>query len=353
MQQSGSTGRWIAAVATLLGCGLLLTAFSAPVPSPASAPAPQEVALTSITVAQGGEPVALDLSPAVISQLRAKLDEKGTKLEVTDDGLVEVPQSKAAVKAVDAAPLPDVALPPRPDRPMIAVVIDDIGVVRERSERAIALPKAITLAFLPYGEGVADMAARAKARGHEVMLHLPMQPKSSSTNPGPNAMLLGLSDDELARRLEWNLSQFSGFTGVNNHMGSAFTEDAAGMAKIMASLHARGLFFLDSVTTEHSAARRIAYDQSIRFAERDVFLDNHQDASYVALQLAELEERARRTGSAIAIGHPHAETLAVLARWLPSLEARGFQLVTVQTVIEARKTPLWRLAQNRAPRQGG
>jgi uncharacterized protein len=224
-----------------------------------------------------------------------------------------------------------------------------MGLRKANSQQAVNLSGRFTLAFLPYAEGVQQMADDARTRGHEVMLHLPMAGRRTA-NPGPLAMFPDEAPAELAMRLKRNLDSFTGYTGVNNHMGSRFTEQGEGMNMVLTELKARGLFFIDSRTTARSAGRQVALATGLPFAERDVFLDNEADASHILLQLAQTEALARRHGTAIAIGHPHGATIDALARWQKDLAARGFDLVPASQIIEARKTPLWRVAIARSER---
>ena len=106
---------------------------------------------------------------------------------------------------------------------MIAIVLDDLGIDRRRGARAIDLPATLTLAFLPYARELADQTAAARKRGHELLVHLPMQPHSDDWDPGPNVLEIELGEAEVRRRIEWSLRQFEGYVGVNNHMGSRFT----------------------------------------------------------------------------------------------------------------------------------
>ena len=223
-------------------------------------------------------------------------------------------------------------------RPMIAVVLDDLGLNRAGTNRAIALPAPLTLAFMTYAEGLPRMAARARRAGHELMLHVPMAPRDPATDPGPNVLRVELTPAELARRLDWGLGRFEGFVGVNNHMGSRFTASRQGMAPVMAALRARGLLFLDSVTSGASVGAAMARRAGVPYAARDVFLDNESsDRAAIARQFARLEAVARRRGSAVGIGHPHRATLDVLARWLPEARARGFAIVPVSAIVRHRQ----------------
>jgi polysaccharide deacetylase 2 family uncharacterized protein YibQ len=223
------------------------------------------------------------------------------------------------------------------DRPMIAVVIDDLGVTPANARRAVGLPGPLTLSFMTYARGLGPLTAAARAAGHELMLHVPMAPHDPSWDPGPNVLSSDLGADELQRRLEWALGRFEGYVGINNHMGSRFTGSLLGMARVMAELRARGLLFLDSMTSGASLGIGLARRMGVAHAARDIFLDNEpENPEAIRRQLAALERLARQRGAAVAIGHPHDATLEVLAEWLPELEARGFALVPISAVVSRR-----------------
>lgn len=215
----------------------------------------------------------------------------------------------------------------------VAIVIDDMGPDVAEAKQAILLNPNVTLSFLPYARNVRGLAALAHASGHELLLHLPMEPLSHTVNPGPNALLTDLPVPELIRRLDWNLAQFSGYVGINNHMGSHFTSDAADMVPVLQDLKTRGLLFLDSRTTNATVGRRVALQVGIPFAERDVFLDNDLGSKAVGAQLDKVIEIARKHGLAIAIGHPHPMTLKMLAGWIPTLKGQGITLVPLSQVV--------------------
>jgi polysaccharide deacetylase 2 family uncharacterized protein YibQ len=251
----------------------------------------------------------------------------------------EVPPSVAPSEIRPEAELPAwrryaVAVPDVDGRALIAIVIDDMGVDQRHSAEAIDLPGPLTLSFLPYAHDLARQTAAAHRHGHELLVHIPMQPLDDRNNPGPNALRPDLAPDEIKRRLDLALSAFTGYVGVNNHMGSRFTRDRAGMDVVMAELAARGLLFLDSRTISHSLGASTAAAHHVPHAGRHVFLDNELAMTEVCRQLAETERIARESGLAIAIGHPHAVTIAALKAWLPTLADKGFALVPVSKVVE-------------------
>ena len=221
--------------------------------------------------------------------------------------------------------------------PMIAIVIDDLGLNHGRAYRSIGLPAPLTLAFMTYADGLGRMVAAARTAGHELMLHVPMQPRSDNYDPGPNVLDTRLPAVEVVRRLEWGLGRFEGFVGINNHMGSAFTASPEGMAYVMRELRARGLLFLDSLTAVSTVGPEAARRAGVPYAVRDIFFDNDpNDPASIRRQLAKLEIIAKRRGYAVGIGHPHRQTLNVLAKWLPEARRRGFTLVPISAIVRHR-----------------
>ena len=255
--------------------------------------------------------------------------------------------SPAAPAVVPATPPASAGTPawrkfatPAPDaigHPLIAIVIDDVGVDKPGAQLAIALAAPITLSFMAYADNLPALVQEARAHGHEIMLHLPMEPNSRRVNPGPNALLTNLDDAELHRRLNWNLDRLSSYVGVNNHMGSRFTAEPVRMRLVLDEIKVRGLFWLDSRTTAQTVGETVAHELNVPTASRDVFLDNDGDVGDVLGQLRRTESIAQKKGGVIAIGHPHAGTMAALRRWIPDVQARGFVLVPASTMIARRE----------------
>jgi len=219
--------------------------------------------------------------------------------------------------------------------PQISIVIDDLGIVKTKTLEIINLKAPLTLSFLPYATNLKNVTELARRRGHELMIHLPMEPKGSK-DPGPHAMLTHVPDQQNLAYLDFNLSRFEGYVGLNNHMGSAFTEDPAGLNLILDEVKKRGLLVLDSRTSSRSLMAKMAADKNIPTMTRDVFLDNEQDVDYILAQLLKLEKIAHRTGQAIAIGHPYAETIEALSVWLPTLKERNIAVVPLSHIYKRK-----------------
>ncbi|MEN3950614.1 divergent polysaccharide deacetylase family protein [Iodidimonas sp. SYSU 1G8] len=218
-------------------------------------------------------------------------------------------------------------------QPRIAVVIDDVGLNRARTNDAISLPATVTLAFLPYGDDLQKLADKARTMGHEVMLHLPMQPDSDKDDPGPQALLTSLPPGALGERIAANMDSFTGYVGFNNHMGSKFTADQAGMGAVMEAARSRGLMFLDSRTTPHSKGGAAAARFGVPALSRDIFIDNVATEAAVRKQLDKAAAMAREKGHAIIIGHPHEATIAALRAWIPTL--KDVSLVPITALLDA------------------
>jgi polysaccharide deacetylase 2 family uncharacterized protein YibQ len=236
------------------------------------------------------------------------------------------------------------ALSPTPTRPpepsvrsaegRIAIVIDDLGNDREALERIARWPFAVAGAVLPELPGSADAARRLAASGKEVLLHLPMEPDGyPQVRPGPGVVLRSDSDEKIAQTVVGDLATVPGAVGVNNHMGSAATADPRVMRAVVRVLAERGLFLLDSRTTEATVARRVADEAALPVVSRRVFLDVEPTASAVEQSFRELIRNAKKDRTALAIGHPNPATLALLERELPRLRERGIKLVPVKELL--------------------
>jgi len=292
-------------------------------------PTPPPETYPALAVARVGAPGAAEEQTA-----------QAAPAEGANTDAVNAPDTQAA-RLPDLPAAQNVPHPPGVGEgpPRIAIVIDDMGVDQRRSARAMKLPGKVTLSFLPYARDLTDQAAKARETSHEIMLHVAMEPESTEVDPGPNVLLTGVPEAELTAALRWNLSQMDGFVGVNNHMGSKFTRNPDGMRVVMSELKARGLFFLDSVTSNATVAAAAAAGGGVPFARRHIFIDHKDDMPYVMNQLDKVAALARKQGYAIAIGHPRDITLKALEAWLPRMTTEGFSLVGVSTLVHVLPAP--------------
>lgn len=219
-------------------------------------------------------------------------------------------------------------------QPVIAIVIDDAGMSENRLKKLLrANVSPLTISFLPYAKNLNSQVSLARTSGNEIMLHLPMEPFDNKKNPGPMALTTEISNTELADRVQWNLSRFKGYVGINNHMGSKFTSDKYSIIKFMKIYKDTGLIFLDSKTSRTSIAADISRKMGIPTLERDVFLDNVYSHSEILQQLSKVEKIAHKKGFAIAIGHLQDSTIEALEKWFPVAQSKGFTLVPLSSIL--------------------
>jgi uncharacterized protein len=225
------------------------------------------------------------------------------------------------------------AIPGR-ENARLAIIIDDLGNDRAAADALLALGFPLTVSVLPHLPLSSEVAEEAYRRGDEVMLHLPMQSESPTAKTEEVELRVGMNAKQVDSALAGMLQTVPHAVGVNNHQGSRATADPALMAALMPELRRRGLFFVDSRTLASTVAYDTAERFGVRAASRKVFLDDSAKPEAILRQLELAARDAERDGSAIAIGHPRPDTIAVLAQGLPRLESRGIRLVFVSELVQ-------------------
>jgi len=200
----------------------------------------------------------------------------------------------------------------------LAIVIDDFGYRPQTENQVLAMPSAISVAVLPNAPHAHEMATKAHNSGHEVLIHLPMAPLSKQPLE-KDTLRPEMSSEEIERIIREAYGKVPYAVGLNNHMGSAMTSSLFGMQKVMQSLARYNLYFLDSMTIGNSQAMRAAQGTGVKVIKRKVFLDDTQNEADIRFQFNRAVQIARRSGWAIAIGHPHPSTVRVLQQMLPTL----------------------------------
>lgn len=224
--------------------------------------------------------------------------------------------------------------PPDGNKAELAIIVDDMGssLAEARSLAGIGLP--INFAIIPGLKYDRAVATYATEQGIEILVHMPMQSKEYPRRRlESNGLLLEQSDEELRNRMLGYLQILPQAVGANNHMGSAFTEHSDKMRVVLKVLKEKGLFYVDSITTPKTMGLKVAAELKLSSARRDVFLDNEQNEGYIRGQLDQAVVRARKTGRAIAICHPHPATIATLAKVLPELQLKGVKLVKITSLV--------------------
>lgn len=230
-------------------------------------------------------------------------------------------------------PGPPVAFPRGKGK--IAIVLDDWGYNMNQIPELAAIRSPLTVAILPGLPHSAEVAQQAAARGHEVILHMPMEAMDpDEPREKGRTILKGMSKREILELIDRSLTTVPQARGLSNHQGSKVTSDPASMEVILRETKRRGLYFLDSFVTGQSVCAQVARVVRVPFAQRAVFLDNEGSAPRIQERLSELAEAAGEKGQAVGIGHDRPTTLEVLRAAVPELEEAGYTLVPVSDLVE-------------------
>lgn len=288
------------------------------------------ILLIAIFVLAGGILTKKETAPAIPG--------KSVKVDKKPDGheppLKKSPPPKLALEPESKptqAPAPSATLEPKG---RIAIIMDDLGGEIEPAEKLVGLGAPITFSILPHLKRSREVAEMAHEAGLVVMLHLPMESKWKSVNPGPGALMTTHSVADIIRIVAEDIGAVPHAAGVNNHMGSAFTEDAMRTETALREIKKRGLFFVDSKTTPLSSALGTAGKLKMAVAGRDVFLDNERDKRKIVEQITALAGLALKKGKAVGIGHPYPETIEAIGEAIPEVRAMGVEIVPVTDILK-------------------
>ncbi|MBU2252086.1 MAG: divergent polysaccharide deacetylase family protein [Proteobacteria bacterium] len=259
---------------------------------------------------------------------------------------MELPDDSATRKGRKTAP-PKKALkqktperrPPVAERreQQIAVIIDDIGYDLGAAEELARIRAPIAFAVLPHTPHAAEAAEILHAAGKEILLHLPMEPRSyPGENPGAGALMADMDEKEIRRQIALDLAAVPYVSGVSNHMGSRFMKDDIRLSVVMDELKKRGLFFVDSRTASDSRGKEAAARARVRFAERSVFIDHTRGYAAALANLTRLPRQGGEGGKPLMmIGHPHPETVRALKEVLPIWQEEGVRMIPVSAYLSA------------------
>ncbi|MHA2856102.1 divergent polysaccharide deacetylase family protein [Paenibacillus lautus] len=208
----------------------------------------------------------------------------------------------------------------------LAVIIDDFGNDQKGTQEMLNLPVKITVAVMPFLPTSKKDAEAAHRQGHDVIIHMPMEPKKGRASwLGPGAILSSLTDEEIRQRMEEAIDSVPYAVGINNHMGSKITGDERVMSIVLDVCRARGLFFIDSKTNYHSVVGKLAVAKGMPSIANDIFLDDVHTVQHVSKQLLTAAQQAEERTFCIAIGHVGVygiRTAEALKKTIPELQKK-------------------------------
>ncbi len=215
----------------------------------------------------------------------------------------------------------------------ISIIIDDLGNHRHLDQKVVNLPGPVVCSVLPYRHFTDAVMQQAKANHKPIILHIPMQALADH-KLGLGGLTTDMAKQQFIDILTFQLQNYPGIQGVNNHMGSRLTQDNERMQWFMEELANHPLYFVDSRTAGSSVAEKMAKQYQIPTIHRDVFLDNKPTIQAIDKQFQRLIALAKRYGHAVAIGHPYPATLAYLEKAIPKLAEQGIELVPISALLD-------------------
>jgi len=221
----------------------------------------------------------------------------------------------------------------------IASVVNWLGQSSAATKTALdALPAAVTLGFVPYAADVQDWVAKARERGHEIVLQVPMEPLDfPESDPGPQTLRSGQEEESNIQHLSWAMSRFTGYAGVTNLLGQRFLTDSQALSPVLTYLNRRGLYFFDNGAASQSVVPMVGAQAGISTGQSGPALDGVQSPSEIDRRLSELETQARANGTAVGSAFLYPVTVSRIAAWAKGLQSRGFALVPVSAIVTAPK----------------
>jgi polysaccharide deacetylase 2 family uncharacterized protein YibQ len=204
-------------------------------------------------------------------------------------------------------------LPPKNNyishKPRLAIIIDDVATKSQvKAIKSLHIP--ITMSFLPPSK-VRPNTPKLASKESFYMVHLPMEAQHFNAEE-PFTLRVSDSQTAIYDRVKKIKELFPKVRYINNHTGSKFTSDETAMNNLISAFEINHITFIDSRTTAKTKAPEVSKNFHIRYMSRDVFLDHHMDKPYILKQIKQAIKIAKRRGSAIAIGHPHKNTLKAL-----------------------------------------
>ncbi len=280
----------------------------------------------------------------LFSSHNLKSDFRARKHEKKEEKIVQqknISASKEQAKLLLPEEKPFIREPERQtfnkEKPKVVIIVDDLGSNKKSIDGLLEIPASLSFAVLPNLPYSRYAALMAYKKGHDVILHLPMEPEDSSgytgADAGDGALLMGQSKDEILSKLDKDLDSVPYINGVNNHMGSKFTENSELMELILERIKSKGLFFVDSRTSPRTTGFEVAKKLGMKAAQRDVFLDGDSGgADYVKSQIGRLIEISKEKGYAIGICHPYPDTVKVLTEMIPEIK-REVEIIPVSGAV--------------------
>jgi hypothetical protein len=216
-------------------------------------------------------------------------------------------------------------------RPRVAVVMTGLGLAREASFRAIEdLPPQVTLAFSPYAENLGPLLDRARDKGHEILLAVPMEPADPKRrDAGPAALTVTHSEGATRHRFQWMLGRVHSQVGIIGDLGDRFARDPVAMKPLFEELAAKGMLYVENRLESPEPA---AVANGVPMATVAIWLDRDLSGEAIDREIAAAEALAKRGGSVVVLARPYPATLARVSTWMKTFDAKALAPAPITAV---------------------
>ncbi|KQC04693.1 MAG: hypothetical protein APR54_08725 [Candidatus Cloacimonas sp. SDB] len=221
---------------------------------------------------------------------------------------------------------------------LLAVIVDDFGYYNGKLlEDFCDLDSNITFSILPGLSNTTEIMFKAEASGHETMIHMPMEPFDyPRNNPGPDAIYVHMSENEIRRKMQFYFSELPLCAGANNHMGSLATSDRDVMRTVLTEIKDKGLYFVDSRTSQSSVAYSLAQELMIPALENNLFLDTPSvSEETLKIKINQLKTMQKTKDKIVVITHcNNREQFDYLKKFIAQIKELNFELVPVSRLLK-------------------
>ena len=218
----------------------------------------------------------------------------------------------------------------------VSVIIGGLGINRGLTTQAInELPADVTLAFAAHAPGLQNWVNQARAKGHEVLIELPME--SASFNPAEpgadRAMMASRNSAANMRNLDWLLSRAQGYFGVTNYNGDIFLTRTDVAAPVLDKLSKSGLSFISDGSVSAPSLPALSSSAKLPFARGYNLIDPQQDIAIIQSELSRLTAQAQNSSGTIGVGFAYPETITAVKSWASGLAGQGLALAPASSTL--------------------
>ncbi len=260
-------------------------------------------------------------------QLSPKVSEKtefGTLPKISDKGLKPWKYYSKPVKIKDK-------------KPLIAIIVANLGKNKRTTELALRLPEVINLSFSPYANDIDNWLTSARISGHETLIDLPMEASNyPASDPGPLGLLISKDQTENENKIKKLMAHDSGFIGFLTPRNEVFLENNELFKSLLQVLAGRGLALAVAKTPAKNETKDIIEGGNTASIIIDTFIDEELTQTSINARLSLLEQLAKQRGYAVGLAQDYPISITQLNEWAAKAEEKGFNLVPVSSIIAKR-----------------